>query len=158
MANVNTRVFTIHRTAKYNKSFVQLDYENVGVVFGKLTKVGAKNLYIYLMSNKDNYQLTMFAADYANWLGKSYSKDGKVINESLRSAIGKQLNEGIKQLIEEGYLVEVVPNTLYEFYEYGVEEQTGKKVPDEKKIPESEEKSQVEQKVPDIVNNNIFNF
>lgn len=138
MAAEKVRVVNIHRTQKYeNKQFVQMDYENIGVVFGKLTKTGAKNLYIYFMSNKDEYCSKLIASDYANWLGCPYAKDGVVFDESARAKINKQVREGLVQLKEEGYLVETVEDQIFEFYEYGT------------KSSESDKKLDVKQKVTD---------
>ena len=138
MASEKVRSINIHRTQKYDNQFVQIDYDNIGVVLGKLTKVGAKNLYIYFMGNKDGYTANLIASNYANWLGKPYAKDGKVFNESNRSAVNKQIREGLDQLIEEGYLVEVTKDAVYNFYEYGT------------KSSESDKSSHVEQIVPDV--------
>lgn len=139
MANEKVRFITIHRTQKYDKQFVQMDYENIGAVFGKLTKTGAKNLYIYFMGNKDGYDGKLIASDYANWLGCPYARDGVIFDQSARAKITKQLREGIEQLKKEGYLVEKIEDTVFEFYEYGT------------KSSESDKKLDVEQKVTDEI-------
>ena len=147
MASEKVRAVNIHRTQKYDTQFIQTDYDNIGVVLGKLTKAGAKNLYIYFMSNKNGYTSRLIASDYANWLGKPYAKDGKVFDESARSTVNKQIREGLTQLIEEGYLVEVIKDVAFEFYEYGIESS------------ESNKNSDVEQKVPEVTDsNNVKQF
>lgn len=148
MANEKIRVVNIHRTQKYNTQFIQVDYNNLGIVFGKLTKDGAKNLYLYFMSNKDDYPFQLIASNYANWLGKSYSKDGKIFDESTRSTINKQIREGLKQLLEEGYLVEVIKDVSFEFYEYGTKSsESDKKLYVEQKVIEDTESSENNKKL-----------
>ena len=120
MAKTDTRYFSIHKPENYNR-FIQVGFDNAGIAMGKLTKVGAKNLYLYLVSNKNNYDgFELKVANYANWLGiPIYDEEGNKI-ESASATFRKQVKEGIAQLIEEGYLVQRFPN-VYDFYEGGVE-------------------------------------
>ena len=121
MAKTETRYFSIHKPNNYDR-FIQVGFENAGIAMGKLTKIGAKNLYLYLVSNKNNYEsFELKVANFANWLGTPiFDKNGNRI-ESLSATYRKQVNEGIAQMIQAGYLVQKFPN-VYDFYEGGISE------------------------------------
>lgn len=140
MGAEKARVITIHRTSKYEKQFIQVDYENIGKVFGKLSKTSSKNLYIYFMRNKDGFVSTLSVSDYANWLGDPYAKDGVILNQSIRAKYNKQIREGLDELIEYGYIVGNAQGFVFDFYEFGT------------KSSESNELLQEEQKVTEVTN------
>ena len=79
--------------------FLGLNIVTTGQAAGKLKLCGLK-LYLYLMSNADGFTWTMNPAAYANWLGiEDYAKSGR----SVRKAI----DDGIKDLVENGYIQKV---------------------------------------------------
>lgn len=118
MAKTETRFFSIHKPEIYDR-FIQVGFDNAGIAMGKLTKVGAKNLYLYLVSNKNNFDsFELKVANFANWLGMPLFDENNVRNESLSATYRKQVNEGIAQMLQEGYLVQRFPN-VYDFYEGG---------------------------------------
>lgn len=156
MANEKTRVVKIHKGTKYDDRFIQLDWVNAGKAMSALTKPSSKNLYLYLLGNADNYNLQLLPAKYGEWMQGSYSENGIVLNDSERSKWRKQITTGIEEMVKKGYLVAVVPETYYEFYEYGAPtEQTvangkdcneeGKVVTNETSSSEKENVSQEEQ-------------
>lgn len=118
MAKTETRVFIVHKPEKYDR-FTQVGFKNLGKAMGKLDKIGAKNLYLYLVSNANNIDFELKVANYANWLGDpTYNADGT--KNAKDSTYRNQINTGIKQLIEAGYLVQKYPG-VYDFFEEGVE-------------------------------------
>lgn len=79
--------------------FLGLNIGTTGQAAGKLKLCGLK-LYLYLMGNADGFTWTMNPAAYANWLGiEDYAKSGR----SVRKAI----DDGIKDLVENGYIQKV---------------------------------------------------
>ena len=118
MAKEETRYFITHKPSQYTERFMQVDFKNLGIAMGKLSKIGAKNLYLYLVSNADNFQFELKVANYANWLGDPIF-EGDIKNEGKSATYRKQVNDGIKQLEEAGYLVEKFPK-IYDFYEFGI--------------------------------------
>ena len=120
----DTRYFIIHKEDKYDR-FIQVGFDNAGIAMGQLTSIGAKNLYLYLVANKngkDDFELKV--ANYANWLGDPvYDEKGNKI-DSKHATYRNQINTGIKQMLEKGYLVEKYKNSgVYDFYEMGTLEQ-----------------------------------
>ena len=117
MAKTETRFFTIHKSDAIGR-FTQVNFEHLGKALGVLTKVGAKNLYLYLISNQNNYDFELKVANFANWLGDPiYDDEGVKTNKS--ATYRKQINDGIEQLIECGYLVQKYPgvSNIYDFHE-----------------------------------------
>lgn len=121
MAKTETRWFTIHKPEKYSSGerFTQIGFSNLGAAMGKLTKIGGKNLYLYLVSNSNGYDFELKVANYANWLGDPIY-DGDGTKNSKDSTYRNQVKEGLKQLEEAGFIVQKYPN-VYDFYEMGVE-------------------------------------
>lgn len=116
MAKTDTRYFIVHKPVKYER-FTQVGFKNLGKAMGKLDKVGAKNLYLYLVSNANNTDFELKVANYANWLGDPiYNEDGTKNNKD--ATYRNQVNKGIEQLIEEGYLVQKYPG-VFDFFEEG---------------------------------------
>lgn len=146
MANIPKSI-TIHRGEKYDPPFVSMDLLNVGLAFGKLTSVGAKNLYVYLMGNKDGFCYQLLPAAYAKWLGFTnyITEDGKV-DKSVYNKVKKQLDTGIEEMIKYGYLKQGVNETVYDFYEYGYD------------VMESKKKEENQPKVNSDTNGGGFNF
>ena len=86
---------------------------------GRLDKKGSKNLYLYLVSNANNFSFELKVANYANWLGDpAYDKNGKA-NETKMNTYSGHIKTGIEEMLKEGYLVEKFPG-VYDFYEDGV--------------------------------------
>ena len=103
--------FTTHKSDLKN-NFTGINTPILGEACGKLKFCGIK-LYLYLASNKDNYNWNLNPSVYANWLGVDYAKSGR----SVRKAI----DDGIQDLIENKYLIEDSNREgHYQFYENGL--------------------------------------
>jgi hypothetical protein len=117
MAAEAIRNIEINKQSKYEKNFTQVDTEALGIAAGKLKLVGFR-LYTYLIGNKNGYNFILSPLAYGKWYGNDYvNEDGSII-EGKRSGVNKALRDGIKNLIEEGYMIEVTPGN-YKFYEGG---------------------------------------
>ena len=89
--------FITHK-AKLNNNFTGINTEILGKATGELKLCGLK-LYLYLASNKDGYKWTLNPVAYASWMGLDYTKD------STSRAVRKAIQEGISDLIANGYLI-----------------------------------------------------
>ena len=105
----NQRIFTIRRDmpkqSKDNKRPYMVAYNDVIEEAGRnLSTVGAFKVYMYCISNQDNYRFGCSPQDIADKYGISL----------------KTAKDGIDKLIENGYLISTGKNT-YEFHERPVE-------------------------------------
>lgn len=105
----NQRIFTIRRDmpkqSKDNKRAYMIAYTDVIEEAGRnLSTVGAFKVYMYCISNQDNYRFGCSPQDIADKYGISL----------------KTAKDGIDKLIENGYLISTGKNT-YEFHERPVE-------------------------------------
>lgn len=116
--------FTTHKSDLKN-NFTGINTLILGEVCGELKLCGLK-LYLYLASNKDNFKWNMNPVAYSNWLGMDYEKSGRTVR--------KAINDGISDLIENKYLVQVEKDH-YEFYEGGTAEKMKEKL--EQKVPKN---------------------
>ena len=101
----NQRIIRINRnipkqTEDNTKPYMIAWSENIENASRNLSTGGAFKVYMYLLSNKDNYTFGCSPQDISNKYGISL----------------KTAKDGINQLIEQGYLVAINKNT-YEFYE-----------------------------------------
>lgn len=103
--------FTIHK-AKRNKSFTSIVSDNLGIAAGELKPCGLK-LYLYLAGNQDGFVWTLNPVAYASWLGLDYN------DSSTSRAVRKNINDGVSDLIEKGYLRQVIKDK-FEFLEQKV--------------------------------------
>ena len=118
--------------AKLDKSYTGINTAILGQAVGSLKLCGLK-LYLYLSSNKDGFTWTLNPSAYATWLDVDYVKKGRTVR--------KAIDEGIADLIENGYL-EVIDEDKYRFLEQKVpkiegQEQIVEKV--EQKVPKKSE-------------------
>ena len=105
----NQRIFTIRRDmpkqSKDNKRPYMIAYTDAIEEAGRnLSTVGAFKVYLYMISNQDNYRFGCSPQDIADKYGISL----------------KTAKDGIDKLIENGYLISTGKNT-YEFHERPVE-------------------------------------
>ena len=105
----NQRIFTIRRDmpkqSKDNKRPYMVAYTDIIEEAGRnLSTVGAFKVYLYMISNQDNYRFGCSPQDIADKYGISL----------------KTAKDGIDKLIENGYLISTGKNT-YEFHEKPVE-------------------------------------
>ena len=91
-------------------SFTGINTAVLGQATGELKLCGLK-LYLYLAGNRDGYVWTINPVAYANWMGLDYEKSGR--------AVRKALNDGVSDLLENGYLRKVGEDK-YEFSEQKV--------------------------------------
>ena len=101
----NQRIFTIRRDmpkqSKDNKRPYMIAYTDAIEEAGRnLSTVGAFKVYMYCISNQDNYRFGCSPQDIADKYGISL----------------KTAKDGIDKLIENGYLISTGKNT-YEFHE-----------------------------------------
>jgi len=118
MAKQETRFITVHKEEKYDR-FTQVGFNNLGAAMGILDSVGGKNLYLYLVSNANNMEFELKVANYANWLNDPIYREDGTKNDNKSAKYRKQINSGIDQLVEKGYLVQRYP-AVYDFYEGGI--------------------------------------
>lgn len=121
------KVFEINK-AKLDNSYTGINTAVLGQAVGSLKFCGLK-LYLYLSGNRDGFSWTLNPSAYADWLGVDYATKGRTVR--------KAIDEGIADLIENGYL-EVIEEEKYKFLEQKVP-----KIDDEIEINEN-----LEQKVP----------
>lgn len=96
------------RKSELNKNFTGIYTPDLGKASGEL-KLSGLRLYLYLAGNKDGMRWTVNPSVYASWLGEDYNQKGR--------AIRKSMNDGISDLIEHGYLVQI-DEDVYEFREH----------------------------------------
>lgn len=96
--------------AKLNNNFTGINTVCLGQAAGELKFCGLK-LYLYLAGNKDGYMWTINPSVYATWLGMDYNSSGRTVR--------KAINDGVADLIENGYLKEIGEDK-YEFLEQKV--------------------------------------
>ena len=115
--------------AKLDKSYTGINTAVLGQASGKLKLCGLK-LYLYLCSNKDGFTWTLNPSAYADWLGVDYQSKGRTVR--------KAIDEGIADLIENGYMI--VVDSKEEIYRFL-----------EQKVPKKESQIKIEEKVEQIV-------
>lgn len=98
-------------------NFTGIYTPDLGIAAGCLKLCGLK-LYLYLAGNKDKMTWVMNPSAFASYLGLDYK------NASQARSVRKTIQEGIEDLIENGYL-ELVNEDLYNFSEQKVPKKGG---------------------------------
>jgi hypothetical protein len=103
--------FTVKK-AKLNNNFLGINTDVLGEAVQELKPCGLK-VYLYLSSNKDGFKWTLNPSVFAAWLKIDYSDSSK------SRAVRKIINDGVADLIEKGYIIQLGPEN-YEFSEQKV--------------------------------------
>ena len=92
--------------ASLSSVFTNTEIKDLGAAAGSLKLCGLK-VYLYLSSSRDEVNQALKPSTFADWLGADYS------NTSQARAVRKIINDGIDDLIANGYVV--VSDEKYEF-------------------------------------------